>query len=144
MIFSIKALMEEIKPAVTERRNQVSRFNNIDSTFRNFWTFRSGKHVTKSPTFWWTILVHVWGFWLRPWWKIWSLYSWRRNCWKMKEIENYLRYLIFLQSGDHRTTCSSTCVFGVVFLNLEKPGSWTKGIHGICKNLGFLVPKVTF
>ena len=110
--------MEEKKSSCWGNGVWISRCINNDSNFR---TIRIMTQGTKLPIFWWSTLLQLEGFWLRPKWKDWALYSWRkRSC--NKEIYYYLRFLVCPQSGDHRTTSSSVSILKVSFLTPEKLG----------------------
>ena len=59
-------------------------------------------------------------------WKNWTLYSGRKKSCNLSEIQNYLRFLVLLQSGDDRTTGSSRSVLEVVVLSQVKIVLWRK------------------
>ena len=101
-----------------------TRFTENDSNFQNLRTIGIVTQCSKPLIFQTSTLLQVEFFWLKPKWKNWALFSWRKVSCNVEEVEYKLRFSVFPQSGDHRRTCSNRSVFEVTshFLNPEKLG----------------------
>ena len=105
-----------------------ARCINNDGTFQNFRTIVIVTQDTKPLIYQTSTPLQVEQFWLRPKCQNLAMFSRRKVSGNIDETQNYLSFSVFLQSGDHRTACSSRSSFEVTshFVTPEKLGWWEK------------------